>query len=76
MKGLKDILLSEKLNTHAISLQMTAQSQVANKKVRGCNLSASGTTDLKVGSPQPVNANNDPANESIATSRPKRTRRE
>lgn len=28
MKGLKDILLAEKLNTHAISLQLTAQSQV------------------------------------------------
>ncbi|KAL7298456.1 hypothetical protein TKK_0008244 [Trichogramma kaykai] len=28
MKGLKDLLLSEKLNTHAISLQLTAQSQV------------------------------------------------
>lgn len=28
MKGLKDLLLGEKLNTHAISLQVTAQSQV------------------------------------------------
>lgn len=28
MKGLKDLLLSERLNTHAISLQVTAQSQV------------------------------------------------
>ncbi|KAL1122304.1 hypothetical protein AAG570_003709 [Ranatra chinensis] len=28
MRGLKDLLLSEKLNTHAISLQLTAQSQV------------------------------------------------
>lgn len=28
MAGLKDLLLSEKLNTHAISLQLTAQSQV------------------------------------------------
>lgn len=28
MKGLRDILLAEKLNTHAISLQLTAQSQV------------------------------------------------
>ncbi|CAH1407056.1 unnamed protein product [Nezara viridula] len=33
MKGLKDLLLAEKLNTHAISLQLTAQSQVQfNKK--------------------------------------------
>lgn len=28
MKGLKNLLLGEKLNTHAISLQLTAQSQV------------------------------------------------
>ncbi|ALC38587.1 Mnn1 [Drosophila busckii] len=34
MKGLKDLLLAEKLNTHAISLQVTAQS-VASRKVRG-----------------------------------------
>lgn len=36
MKGLKDLLLGEKLNTHAISLQLTAQSQVhvAGKKSR------------------------------------------
>jgi menin len=36
MKGLKDLLLAEKLNTHAISLQLTAQSQVqVSKKCRG-----------------------------------------
>lgn len=36
MKGLKDLLLAEKLNTHAISLQLTAQSQVQiGKKTRG-----------------------------------------
>lgn len=36
MKGLKDLLLGEKLNTHAISLQLSAQSQVqiAGKKSR------------------------------------------
>lgn len=35
MRGLKDLLLGEKLNTHAISLQLTAQSQVhVGKKVR------------------------------------------
>lgn len=28
MKELKDLLLAEKLNTHAISLHLTAQSQV------------------------------------------------
>lgn len=32
MKGLKDLLLAEKLNTHAISLQLTAQSQVQVSK--------------------------------------------
>jgi menin len=36
MKGLKDLLLAEKLNTHAVSLQLTAQSQVQiGKKTRG-----------------------------------------
>lgn len=36
MIGLKDLLLAEKLNTHAISLQLTAQSQVQiSKKSRG-----------------------------------------
>lgn len=36
MKGLKDLLLSERLNTQAISLQVTAQSQVqVGKKFRG-----------------------------------------
>lgn len=35
MRGLKDLLLAEKLNTHAISLQLTAQSQVQiGKKAR------------------------------------------
>lgn len=36
MKELKDLLLAEKLNTHAISLHLTAQSQVqVGKKTRG-----------------------------------------
>lgn len=36
MKGLKDLLLAEKLNTSAVSLQLTAQSQVqVGKKTRG-----------------------------------------
>ncbi|CAH0560130.1 unnamed protein product [Brassicogethes aeneus] len=36
MKELKDLLLAEKLNTHAISLHLTAQSQVQiGKKTRG-----------------------------------------
>lgn len=47
MKGLKDLLLAEKLNTHAISLQLSAQSQVqiAGKKNRsiGAINYASGT---------------------------------
>lgn len=36
MKGLKELLLAEKLNTHAVSLQLTAQSQVqvAGRKSR------------------------------------------
>lgn len=34
MKGIRDLLIAEKLNTHAISLQVTAQSQVAGKKGR------------------------------------------
>ncbi|XP_059613673.1 menin [Phlebotomus argentipes] len=42
MKGLKDLLLAEKLNTHAISLQVTAQSQVGGKKVRSGVLSSGG----------------------------------
>uniref|UniRef100_A0A182PPJ6 Menin n=1 Tax=Anopheles epiroticus TaxID=199890 RepID=A0A182PPJ6_9DIPT len=45
MKGLKDLLLTEKLNTNAISLQITAQSQVqvGGKKLRGSQASlASG----------------------------------
>lgn len=38
MKELKDLLLAEKLNTHAISLHLTAQSQVQiGKKGRGEN---------------------------------------
>lgn len=37
MAGLKELLLAEKLNTHAISLQLTAQSQVqvGSRKTRG-----------------------------------------
>jgi len=31
MKQLKDLLLAEKLNTHAISLHLTAQSQASDK---------------------------------------------
>lgn len=42
MKGLKDLLLAEKLNTHAISLQVTAQSQVqvGGKKSRHSSIGA------------------------------------
>ncbi|XP_014091001.3 menin [Bactrocera oleae] len=43
MKGLKDLLLAEKLNTHAISLQVTAQS-VASKKIRGIDKLGNHTT--------------------------------
>lgn len=40
MKQLKDLLLAEKLNTHAISLHLTAQSQVANFLQKNCRLFA------------------------------------
>lgn len=46
MKGLKELLLAEKLNTHAISLQLTAQSQVqvAGRKSRSIGaIYATGT---------------------------------
>ncbi|XP_055709384.1 menin isoform X2 [Phlebotomus papatasi] len=47
MKGLKDLLLAEKLNTHAISLQVTAQSQVGGKKGRsGMFSSGQGGSNL------------------------------
>uniref|UniRef100_A0A182T9T3 Menin n=1 Tax=Anopheles maculatus TaxID=74869 RepID=A0A182T9T3_9DIPT len=44
MKGLKDLLLTEKLNTNAISLQITAQSQVqvGGKKLRGSHMASLG----------------------------------
>lgn len=44
MKGLKDLLLAEKLNTNAISLQITAQSQVqvGGKKSRSQTGAQSG----------------------------------
>lgn len=35
MRGLKELLLAEKLNTNAISLQITAQSHIGGKKSRG-----------------------------------------
>lgn len=40
MKGLKDLLLGEKLNTHAISLQLTAQSQVQVAGRKGRSIGA------------------------------------
>lgn len=76
MKGLKDLLLAEKLNTHAISLQVTAQS-VASKKVRGVDKLGNQTTNSTYST---VNVSNttdsSTAGDSIAVSRPKRTRRE
>lgn len=41
MKGIRDLLLAEKLNTHAISLQVTAQSQVQVGGKKGRSLSGS-----------------------------------
>lgn len=62
MKGLKDLLLAEKLNTNAISLQITAQSQVQV----GGKKSRSQTGGTLGGTP----------NENEANTRSKRARRE
>lgn len=82
MKGLKDLLLAEKLNTHAISLQVTAQS-VASRKVRGVDKLGNHTTNstyssANVGAAGSASSGDTSAaaNDSIAVSRPKRTRRE
>lgn len=83
MKGLKDLLLAEKLNTHAISLQVTAQS-VASKKVRGIDKlgnHTSNSTYANINMMANNNQTNDTKtgmemNESIAVTRPKRSRRE
>lgn len=45
MKGLKDLLLAEKLNTNAISLQITAQSHIGNKKSRNSMVSEDNNAD-------------------------------
>ncbi|KAH8271918.1 hypothetical protein KR044_010892 [Drosophila immigrans] len=93
MKGLKDLLLAEKLNTHAISLQVTAQS-VASRKVRGAadssrqpatisaTITAIASTEGglgggggSAGGGSAASAGSG-ASDSIAASRPKRTRRE
>ncbi|XP_058814987.1 menin [Topomyia yanbarensis] len=65
MKGLKDLLLAEKLNTNAISLQITAQSQVqvGGKKSRS---QTGGGAGVQQGGPQ----------ENEANTRSKRARRE
>ncbi|KAH8255487.1 hypothetical protein KR038_004492 [Drosophila bunnanda] len=100
MKGLKDLLLAEKLNTHAISLQVTAQS-VASRKVRGVEKhsatisatitaisSSSGERESLlsgvggagggggVSGASATGRSSSPGGDSIAASRPKRTRRE
>ncbi|XP_073827316.1 menin 1 [Musca autumnalis] len=82
MKGLKDLLLAEKLNTHAISLQVTAQS-VASRKVRGVDKLGNHTTNstyssVNVGAAGTAlgDTSSSAASDSIAVSRPKRTRRE
>lgn len=61
MAGLKDLLLSEKLNTHAISLQLTAQSQV---QLGGRKLRGEEAKDAKQDG------------RDVSLSRPKRTRKE
>ncbi|XP_017069904.2 LOW QUALITY PROTEIN: menin [Drosophila eugracilis] len=98
MKGLKDLLLAEKLNTHAISLQVTAQS-VASRKVRGVEKQSAtiSATITAISSNSGDNllsgvgggggsgsgatggaslSSSSPGGDSIAASRPKRTRRE
>lgn len=45
MKGLKDLLLAEKLNTNAISLQITAQSHIGKKSRSSTNGSDDHTAD-------------------------------
>ncbi|XP_055386137.1 menin [Condylostylus longicornis] len=83
MKGLKDLLTAEKLNTHAISLQVTAQSQVAGKKVRSTNISnqsgQSGFTTVNNNSnTDKMHSYQNASNSDLAESgtRPKRNRRE
>ncbi|CAD7078982.1 unnamed protein product [Hermetia illucens] len=73
MKGLKDLLLAEKLNTHAISLQVTAQSQVAGKKGRG---DKSHHHNQNHNHPASTNNAQTVVSETETYSRPKRTRRE
>ncbi|TDG46450.1 hypothetical protein AWZ03_007106 [Drosophila navojoa] len=84
MKGLKDLLLAEKLNTHAISLQVTAQS-VASRKVRGsgtdsrqpATISATITAIASTeGASIGGSATSAASADSFAPTRPKRTRRE
>lgn len=72
MKGLKDLLLTEKLNTNAISLQITAQSQVqvGGKKLRGSQL-AQGVASLSGASGSLMSSDGSEGN-----TRPKRARRE
>ncbi|KFB46430.1 AGAP008130-PA-like protein [Anopheles sinensis] len=72
MKGLKDLLLTEKLNTNAISLQITAQSQVqvGGKKLRGSQL-AQGVASLSGASGSLMSGDGTEGN-----TRPKRARRE
>lgn len=64
MKGLKDLLLAEKLNTHAISLQITAQS-VATSKCRGFDKIISSHLNVSTAN-----------NSELIASRPKRSRRD
>lgn len=89
MAGLKDLLMSEKLNTHAISLQLTAQSQVqlgGRAKNNAARAEAAAADALNnpaaTGSPAPNN-NKDGADSGkhpdaaqSVPSRPKRTRKE
>nr|CAG4650063.1 EOG090X0424 [Sida crystallina] len=82
MAGLKDLLLSEKLNTHAISLQLTAQSQVQlggrGKLRENAEVSKDSTTKATDKEHlQGVRGDRDSQHQTTQIpSRPKRTRKE
>lgn len=76
MKGLKDLLLAEKLNTQAISLQMTAQSQVKGRKLRNTNIGNVDDRDMNSVDKTASSAIVGLGNESESNSRPKRSRRD
>lgn len=84
MAGLKDLLMSEKLNTHAISLQLTAQSQVqlgsrtkvaAGRPGEDAPIQQSGKELMDRNNSPSVPGKNPDVSQAVP-SRPKRTRKE